>query len=200
MEGEDPAQAGPRSGYVEGVKRGVYASRVGMFADTAPDPLLVASRLVEDYLISYHSALEAHGVAHTPLRRVTLLSARRPFRLEHRGCEFVILLPPRTLLGEWAEGIEEVLRSVGGFPSLNLGNVIAYLERLRSASTVARVGWVLSADPDLWRVTLAELERLRSRLGKGPYFLDRRSHSNKLVPEWRLYVPEHLNPAEELRS
>lgn len=220
--------------YVERIRPGVYASRVGMFADTAPDPFLVASRLTEDYVISYHSALEAHGVAHTPFRRVTLLSTRTPFRVEYRSCEFVVRLPPKALRRDgawkvstvqlrrgnllltvtsrertlvdcldnlkWAGGIEEVLRSVGSFPSLDVGEVIAYLDRLGSASTVARVGWVLSADLDLWRVTPAELDALRSRLRKGPYFLDSRSHSNRLVPEWRLYVPEYLDPAEELRS
>lgn len=220
-------------GYVERIRHGVYASRVGVFADTLPDPLLIASRLVRDYVIAYHSALEAHGVAHAPFRRVTLLSAQTPFTLEYRGHEFVVRRPPKSLLGDdawktstvqlrrgnelvtvtsrertlvdcldglkWAGGIEEVLRSVGGFPSLNVEGVIAYIDQLGSASAAARVGWVLSAEPGLWRVTPSELGALRSRLGKGPYFLDDRSRPSKLVREWRLYVPEHLEPAEELR-
>jgi predicted transcriptional regulator of viral defense system len=221
-------------GYVERIRHGVYASRVGLFSDTLPDPLLIASRLADDCVIAYHSALEAHGVAHAPFRRVTLLSARASFKVEFHGYEFVVLRPAKSLLSgetwkssvtqlrrgnelvtvtsrertlvdclnslKWAGGIEEVLRSVGSFPSLNVENVIAYLDLLGSASTVARVGWVLSADPDLWRVTQAELDSLRSRLRKGPYFLDDRSRSGKLVREWRLYVPEHLDPAGELRG
>jgi hypothetical protein len=45
---------------------------------------------------------------------------------------------------------------------------------------------------------------MRSLLGKGPYFFDPKlasqPASRKLIPEWHLYVPEHLDPAEELRS
>ncbi len=221
-------------GYVERIKQRVYASRIGQFSDALPDPLLIASRLAPEYVIAYHSALEAHGAAHAPFRRVTLVSARTPSTVEYRGYEFVILRPPKSLLHgaawksltvqlrrgnefvtvtsrertfvdclnslKWAGGIEEVLRSVGSFPSLNVESVIAYLDLLGSASTTARVGWVLSADPDLWRVTPTELDALRSRLGKGPYFLDDRSRSTKLVREWHMYVPEHLDPAEELRA
>jgi predicted transcriptional regulator of viral defense system len=188
------------------IRHAVYVSRVGVFTDTLPDPLLIGSRLAHEYVIAYHSALEAHGVAHAPFRRVTLLSAQTPFRVEYRGNDLVTVTSrERTLVDcldglKWAGGIEEVLRSVGGFPSLNVDGVIAYLDLLGSASTAARVGWVLSADPDLWKVTPAELAALRSRLGKGPCFLDDRSRSNKLVPEWRLYVPEYLDPTEELRG
>ncbi len=221
-------------GYIDRIRRGVYASRIGAFSDTMPDPLQIASRLTHDYVIAYHSALEAHGVAHTPFRRVTLLSAQTPLKIEYRGYEFAVLRPPKSLLANgawktssvqlrrgnelitvtsrertladcldslrWAGGIEEVLHSVGSFPSLNVDDAITYLDLLGSASTIARVGWVLSADPDLWRVTPAELAALRSRLGKGPYFLDHRSHPSKFVREWHLYVPEHLEPAEELRE
>jgi predicted transcriptional regulator of viral defense system len=101
---------------------------------------------------------------------------------------------------KWGGGIEEVLRSVGGFPSLNVENLIAYLDLLRSASATAKVGWALSTDPDLWNVTPAELEALRSRLGKGPYFLAQRREEKTLAREWRLYVPVGLDAREALRG
>ncbi len=224
------------SGHVERIRHGVYASRLGALATTMPDPLLVASRLKEDYAIAYHSALEAHGVAHAPFRRVTVVSNRTPLRFEYRGHEFVVRRPPKALMAKegdlwktmvvplrrgdalinvtsrertlvdcfenlkWAGGIEEVLRSVGGFPSLKVQYVIAYAELLASPSTVARVGWVLSADPDMWRVTEEELRALRSLLGRGPYFLSARSGSMQYVPDWRLYVPAGLDAAEEMRG
>lgn len=221
-------------GYVERIRHGVYASRVGAFVTAIPDPLLVASRLARDYVIAYHTALEAHGVAHTPFRRVTMVTTRTPFRFEYRGYEYVARRPPRSLLDgdawktlvvplrrgselinvtsrertvvdclgnlKWAGGIQEVLRSTGGFPSLNVESLIAYVDLLGSASIAAKVGWVLSTDPDLWRVTVEELDALRARVGKGPYFLDTRARSTRLVHEWNLYVPGDLNPAEELRG
>jgi predicted transcriptional regulator of viral defense system len=56
--------------------RGLYASNVGAFRDKTPDVLLVASKAAPDSVLAYHSALEAHGVAHTPARTVCFLSAK----------------------------------------------------------------------------------------------------------------------------
>jgi predicted transcriptional regulator of viral defense system len=223
-----------RRGYVDRVGHGVYASRVGTFLDHAPEPLLVASKLAPEYVVAYHSALEAHGVAHAPFRRVTFLSARTSFKVTYRDYEFLALRPPRSLVVDdawktsvvqlrrgdqlitassrertlvdcldnlkWGGGVEEVLRSIGGFPSLNVEHVITYLDLLRSASATAKVGWVLSADPELWKVTSVELETLRSRLGKGPYFLSQRRQDKTFVSEWRLYVPAGLDAREALRG
>lgn len=90
------------------------------------------------------------------------------------------------------------LCSTVGFPSLNVESLIAYVDLLGSAGIAAKVGWVFSMDPDLWRATAEELDALRSPVGKGPYFLDTRTRSTRLVPEWNLYVPGDLDPAEEL--
>lgn len=85
-----------RRGWVERVTRGVYVSRVGLFAESMPDALLLASKLAPDATISHASALVAHGVSHNVLRRVTFLSTQVPARFSYRGYEFVRLpLPDR---------------------------------------------------------------------------------------------------------
>ncbi len=123
-----------------------------------------------------------------------------------RGGELITVTSrERTLVDclynlKWAGGLEEVLRSVGGFPSLDTERVVAYLSQLGSATTSARVGWVLSADPDLWRVTPGQLEAIRSQLGNGPYYLDKKVLPQRLVKDWWLYVPANVDPVEELRS
>jgi len=223
-----------RRGYVDRVHRGLYVSRVGVFADTIPDPLLVASKLAPDSVIAYHSALEAHGVAHAPFRRVTFLSARLPVKVQYRGYEFWSVRPAASMLRgsrwrsslvqlrrgdqliactsrertladclhrlRWSGGLEEVLRSVGALPSLDIERLLAYLDLLGLPTVVARVGWVLSLDPGLWGLTPEDLEPLRSRLGKGPYFLSARSGPQRLAGEWRLYVPQTLDAQELLHG
>src|SRR3990172_9566969 len=64
-----------RRGYAERIGRSLYASRLGVFAEEVPDPFLVVSKLASDHVVAYHSALEAHGVAHSAFRRVTFLSS-----------------------------------------------------------------------------------------------------------------------------
>lgn len=223
-----------RRGYAERVTRGLYVSRVAAPPGRLPDPLLIASKLAPDCVVAYHSALEAHGVAHSPFRQVTFLSTHTPFKLVYRDHEFLGLRPASPLVTDeaWrrftvalrrgdslitvtsrertlvdclahldrAGGLEEVLRSVGGFPSLDVHGVLAYVESLHSPGCAAKVGWVLSADPDLWRVTSAELEALRSLIGKGPYFLASRDQAKTFVPEWRLYVPAGLDARELMRQ
>ncbi|MBU2602471.1 MAG: hypothetical protein KKA32_09930 [Actinobacteria bacterium] len=223
-----------RRGYVERVTRGVYVSRLGVFRERVPDPLVVASKLAADVVIAYHSALEAHGVAHSPFTRVTYLTSGTPARVTYRGHEFAGLRPPprqlregtwrtsveqtrrgrdllwatsreRTLVDcldrlQWSGGPEELFRSLGGFPTLNIEPVVQYLDMLRSPAVTARVAWVLFARPGLWLLTESDRGRFRGMLGRGPYFFGPRRSATRFVPEWSLYVPRHLDPAEFLTA
>src|SRR5688572_18981645 len=62
-----------RAGHLLRVRRGVYAVvPPGFSPDTVPlDPLLVASRLEDDAVLAYHTALELHGVAYSVFQRFT---------------------------------------------------------------------------------------------------------------------------------
>ena len=53
-----------KSGEVERVRRGVYVSKTGKFTGEVPDPFLIVGTADSEAVISYHSALVAHGVAH----------------------------------------------------------------------------------------------------------------------------------------
>jgi predicted transcriptional regulator of viral defense system len=68
--------------------RGLYASNIGAFRDKVPNPLLVASKAAPDAVLAYHSALEAHGVAHTPARSVYFLSSRQVAAFDLHGYRF----------------------------------------------------------------------------------------------------------------
>lgn len=60
-----------RSGRIRRLKRGLYQARpVGMKAFPPPPPLLVASRLAHDAVLSHHSAFEALGASHSIFMRL----------------------------------------------------------------------------------------------------------------------------------
>jgi len=69
------------------------------------DPVVVASRSVKDAVISYHSALQLHGHAHTASSRVHVVTEKkiRPFRVIHNQVLFHstprFLLPDNQFLG-----------------------------------------------------------------------------------------------------
>ena len=205
--------------------RGLYASNLGAYRDRVPNPLLVASKCAPGALPAYHSALEAHGVAHTPSRTVYFTASRRSAGFEVRGYRFRQVTPPRggrhvpalagfvtrvragdalvtvtdrerTLVDclarlDLAGGLEELLRSVGGFTSVSAEQVATYTRLLGSPTFTARAGWLMSLQLEAWRPAPEPLNAMRGELGRGTYWLERRRPGLEyaFVPEWRLYVP-----------
>lgn len=77
-----------RRGLADRVMRGVYVSRAGRFSNEEPDPYLVAAATSPDAVMVYHSALELHGLAHSPSRRVQFTATRSTPRFNYRDFEF----------------------------------------------------------------------------------------------------------------
>jgi predicted transcriptional regulator of viral defense system len=210
------------------LRRGLYASDIGVYRDRVPNVYLVAAKAAGDAVLSHHSALEAHGVAHSPLRTVYFASARKMDDFEVRGYRFHRVAPPtasrpeapmnefvtrvrsgdaivpvstreRTLVDCLREprlggGVEELLRSLGGFTSMSAERVADYTRLLASPTLVARSGWVLDMFSDRWRVDASVVEQMRALLGRGTYRLlpEMRGSRQKFVGRWRLYVPADL--------
>lgn len=212
------------------VKRGLYASNLGMYRDRVPNVLLVAAKAAPDAVVSHHSALEAYGVAHTPFRTVYFTSVHQVADFQVRGYRFRRVAPPSVsdpgfILGEsltrqrvgeviidvttkertlvdclrdlsLAGGLEELLRSLGGFTSMSAARVAQYAESLASPTLTARAGWVMELFADYWRLDTTVLERMRQSAGRGTYRLLPGAASQKFVSEWRLYVPADV-PIEQ---
>ncbi|OGQ88155.1 MAG: hypothetical protein A2289_24365 [Deltaproteobacteria bacterium RIFOXYA12_FULL_58_15] len=102
------------AGNLINVRRGLYA-RVPHGADAATfrvDPYLVASRLADDAVIAYHSALQLLGKAHSQSQRLTYLSGRRAKPFTFQDTEFIPVLVPVVLrkLPDLGGGIREERR------------------------------------------------------------------------------------------
>jgi len=213
---------------------GLYASNLGTYRDHVPNPLLVAGKCAPGALPAYHSALEAHGVAHTPTRTVYFTATGRAAGFEVRGYRFRQVAPPRggrhvPALAEYvsrvrsgdalvtvtdrertlvdclarldlAGGLEELLRSAGGFTSVSAGRIAAYTRLLGSPTFTARAGWLMSMQRDAWRPASEPLDAMRRALGRGTYWLERRRPGLEytFVREWRLYLPTALPLGEWL--
>jgi predicted transcriptional regulator of viral defense system len=214
------------------ITRGLYASNLGSFRDRVPNVYAVAAGAADDAVVSHHTALELAGVAHTPFRTVNFTSSSRVAPFEVRGYRFERVAPPgaasadafvtsaraeetlvpvttreRTLvdcLGRpaLAGGVEELLRSVGGFTSMSASAVHRYTRLLGSPTLAARAGWVLGMMAEPWVVDSGELELLRRSLGRGTYWLEpkRPGVEYDFVAQWRLYVPPDLPYESWLRG
>ena len=204
-------------GEVERVRRGIYVSKTGKFTGEAPDPFLVARTADPKAVISYHSALVAHGVAHNVGFECAFRSAKVRSPFEYGGVRYVpydlgdsprtqamrsmsygtasVTTREQTLVDcltnpGRAGGAEETVRSCSAFPYLDLK---ALLETLKdaSSSTLSRVGWLLETKRENWNVNEDVLCELEGRLGKGPYRLDPKAKETKgWSSRWRLCLPE----------
>lgn len=215
-----------KKGLADRVMRGVYVSRAGRFSQEEPDPYLVAAAVSADAVMVYHSALELHGLAHSPSRRVQFSTSKTTAAFTYRDLEFRRYEPPKALVPaqstmlvrraegvvrvttreqtlvdclnrtDLAGGLEEVLRSLAGLPYVDASSVLVYLRELASPTVAARTGWILEQRAKEWYVSNDALEEMRSMLGKGPYYLTRSNQTGTWVPSWRLYLPENATELE----
>lgn len=204
-------------GAVARVRRGLYISNAPRFADSGVDPYEVVSALDPDAVLSYHSALEAHGVAHNMGFECRFRTgvAKSPFsfgsiryiphpaeggvprqRVRGRATGTVyVTTREQTVFDclkhpEWAGGIEEAVRSLSALPYLDSGKA-AGLALADSASMAARVGWLLEAKSEDWRVPPEVLDLLRSASAGVASKLDKRAPSSRgWAKGWSMCLPD----------
>ena len=204
-------------GTVTRVRRGLYVSNAPRFAGSGVNPYEIVSALDPNAVLSYHSALEAHGIAHNvgfechfrtdmakspfsfggiryrphPAREGTLRQRVRGRALgpvyvtTREQTAFDCLKHP-----EWSGGIEETIRSLSALPYLDAGKA-AELALSDSASMAARVGWLLEAKSEEWRVPPETVELLRTASAKVTSKLDKKAPSNfGWSKKWNMCLPD----------
>lgn len=204
-------------GTVAKVRRGLYVSNAPRFADSGVDRHEIVSALDPSAVLSYHSALEAHGVAHNVSFecRFRTDAARSPFSF--MGIRYIPhpaerSVPKQRVRGralgsayvttreqtvfdclkhpEWAGGIEEVVRSLSALPYLDASKT-AKLALTDSASMAARVGWLLEVKSEEWRVPPETLDLLRAASAGVTSRLDKRAPSSRgWAKGWNMCLPE----------
>ena len=210
-----------KSGDVERIRRGSYASKVGMSIGAVVDKFEVVASIDSKAILSFHSALEAHGIAHnvTNTCQFRTKTIKAPFSyagidyMPYRSEEGVLTKTFRSTNGarilatsreqtiidcldhpERSGGIEETLRSLSLFPYTDVDVLISLLKD-KTASLAARVGWLLEEKADDWHLdedTLASIEALA--VG-GPFRLDKHADAAQgWSKKWNLCLPE--NPEE----
>lgn len=93
---------------------------------------------------------------------------------------------------EHGGGWEELWRSLEAVEFFDLDAVVAYALKLRSALTVARVGFFLEQHRDTLMVEERHLESLHAHAPTQARYLDRRREPGKLVLRWNLVVPQRV--------
>lgn len=204
-----------RKGYLQKIRKGVHAivppNLVGK--SFSPDKFLVAGKLKDEYFISYHSALELHGVAQSTYNTVWI-ACKDPseyFSYDSINYRFVttkhffgvteikrqnnslkVSDREKTFLDcirrpKYSGGLEELVKSIENFPTLNIRNLLNYLNKFAEKGLYQKTGFILSS-VDL-PISEETIDKLKSHVGQRTYYIDK-SKKSHYVSEWNLMVPD----------
>ena len=181
-----------QKGRVRILKRGLYQSRpAGLEVFPPPSPILVASQLVEDAVLSHHTAFEALGFSHSEFFKLaTFFTESSRHSVEIEGVQYQPLLHPSSLIRKGKTEKEVIELSVGNVKVRATNRERTLVDGIQSLKWMG--GWeeychcvdkVPSFDWDkVWPyVQLISSPALFSRLG---FFLEENQK--------RLFVPEKL--------
>jgi predicted transcriptional regulator of viral defense system len=91
---------------------------------------------------------------------------------------------------EYAGGIEELAKSLTGFPSLGFDKLLGYLERYGETSLYHRSGYLLDLLREDLRVPEWFLEKVGERLGSRVYYLTKKK--GKFIKKWMVIAPKNI--------
>lgn len=212
------------AGQIERVRRGVYVSKSGRFTAVEVDSFELVSAIDAQAVVSFHSALEIHGVAHNVGSTCQFRSASIKSAFEYSdilyapfppandlptqsvrgrdGLRTVVTTREQTIVDclnhpDRCGGIEEALMSASLFPYVDV-EVLKELVSVQSASLAARTGWLLEQKADQWRISLDMLDEFEEMAKGGPFRLDKDStESRGWSRRWKLCLPEEEEELEK---
>ncbi len=208
--------------YVVMVKKGLYAIKPleSKGENYFPDKYLVASKLQKNLYLSYHTALEIQGVAQSVFNTVYLSAPRQHKTFQFQGITYQFVMTyhsfgvevkkientivrvtdrEKTLIDgidklKYVGGLEEYLKSVSSFPSVNTTEIYRYLQLIKKKVLYAKVGWLLSRFAKQWNIEKTFLNKLRKQVSPRTFYLDERNKKSvfRFNNEWNLMIPENL--------
>jgi len=211
---------GLKKGELGIVKRGLYfLIPPGQEPTTyRPDPFLIASKLGGNPVLAYHSALALHGAAHSESNRIYSFTPTITRKFEFGGVEYVpvqrkalwgtetvqrdggfvkVTDRERTVLDcvdrpDYAGGLEELLKSLELFPSLDLERLEHYLWKINKRILFSKMGFLFERTKDQWKVSESLLAKIEKKCGKGATYFETKKGQGVFMPRWRLIVPKNL--------
>ncbi len=126
-------------------------------------------------------------------------------RIERRGRLIEVTGPERTLVEGFRRpklvgGLEELIVSSSGFPTLDLDLLKEILQRYKTTYLWAATGWFLERFQQSFHVPEVFLKRMEQHRPGSPHYLERESRGGKFVARWNVIVPHglvHLGEPDE---
>ena len=212
-----------QQGWLVSIRRNTYCMVDIASKQPVCDKYEIGSHLSSTACISYHSALEFHGLAHQPFNEVFVKSLSRftSFAFEdvdYTYCrqtnEIVGVMTPKgnpyvrvtdvesTLLDcfdriDRAGGIEELLHCMEAIVLIDEERITHYLAKYAKAFLYQKTGYLLERIKEQAKISDSLIELCRSKGTKSVKWLTNDEESDTFINKWRMYVPHELTSKEE---
>jgi predicted transcriptional regulator of viral defense system len=178
----------------------------------------IGSNVTPSSYISYHSALEYHGLAHQQFFVFYISSSQKftPFDfdgIQYQYCNSIrekgvyspsmdslvhVTDKERTLIDcinriDRAGGLEELLHAMAAMTYLNENKLLAYLEIYDKQFLYQKTGFLLSYFQRETKVSDNFLEICREKMGKSTRYLDNLNVATAFYSKWKLFAPVNIH-------
>lgn len=204
-----------QKGYIERVRRNLYAVISLETGQPIPTRYHIASRLAEDACVSHHSAFEFYGFANQVFYEIYVATKNRfryfeyngvayrrvPFRNDHSNIDRIngvyVTSIERAVIDSISDfekigGLEETLRCIQLIPSLNPDKLLSALQAYGSGFLYQKTGYILEAMNDGLRLPQSFFEQCQIKSSDSKMYLIKNRTGLKLQEKWKLFAPGDL--------
>lgn len=212
-----------QQGWIVSIRRNTYCMVDIASKQPVCDKYEIGSHLSPTACISYHTALEFHGLAHQPFNEVFVKSLSRFNSFTFEDVDYTYCRQTKDIIGllipkgnpyvrvtdlestlidcfdriDRAGGIEELLHCMESIVMLDEEKIILYLEQYDKTFLYQKAGYLLERISEQANLSDSLIELCRVKGTKSVKWLTNDEESNTFVSKWRMYVPQELTSKEE---
>lgn len=206
-----------KDGLVEKIRNNLYTCISPESGQPLANKYQIASSITPTSYVSHHSALEFYGVTDQVYYEIYVSSETRFNAFEYDGYNyrfvpskiaFGIDIPAmktgikvtdyeRTVLDSIKDmdkigGMEEIIASLELITELNGTQILKYLKYYQNQFLYQKVGFLLSAYQNQFRLSDSFYEECKNKMGKSKRYLTKDNICSKWIKEWNLVVPNNV--------
>ncbi len=199
------------------VRRDLYVVTDLATKNSSASKYEIGSQINSSSYLSYHAALEYHGLAHQIFYEMQVSSVERFNNFEYDGISYVysesksdagVIIPPadtlirvtdleRTILDcinqiDRSGGLEEMIECFALITYINENKLQDYLELFNKQALYQKAGFILSYFQKEMKLSDTFFEFCKSKVGKSIRYLTDRYESTIYFSEWKLYAPQNI--------
>ena len=203
-----------KKGYIERIRRDLYAAVSLETGQPIPTRYQIASKLAEDACLSHHSVFEFSGYANQVFYEVYVATQSRFSSFEYDGVSYRRIMPRRNTEAKLINGVrvtsieravvdsindfekiggmEETLRCIQLIPSLDADKLLISLSEYGSGFLYQKTGYVLEALNNELNLPDSFFAECQRRISGSKKYLSQQRDGYVLHEKWKLLAPIEL--------